>query len=55
MGKGSRYTRGRLPVSLVYYEKLKTRPEAQKREIEIKRKRRADKEKLINDYESKHV
>ncbi len=54
IGKGSRYTRGRLPVSLVYYEKFKSRSEAQKREMEIKRKSKTDKEKLIKD-ESKHV
>lgn len=55
MGKGSKYTRGRLPVSLVYYEKFKTRSEAQKREIVIKRKSRMEKEKLIKNFGNEHV
>ena len=43
----ARYTRGRRPVSLVYSEVLKTRSEALKREADIKRLSKAEKENLI--------
>lgn len=46
-GKGSKYTRARLPVELVYYEKYDTKQEAMRREWQVKQLRRADKEKLI--------
>jgi putative endonuclease len=46
-GKGSVYVRARLPFSLVYTEKHKDRSKATKREIEIKKMTRANKEKLI--------
>ena len=36
-GKGARYTRGRLPVKLVYYEVFATKSEAMKREAQIKK------------------
>jgi putative endonuclease len=36
-GKGARYTRGRLPVVLVYAEPARDRASAQRREAEIKR------------------
>jgi len=36
-GKGSRYTRSRIPVSLVYVEKLADKSEALKREHQIKK------------------
>jgi len=54
MGRGSRYTRCRLPVSLVYYEEFETRSDAQKREMEIKKMRRNKKEKLINIFNGIH-
>lgn len=44
---GPKYTRGRRPVELVYTEKLPNRSEASKREGEIKKMTRADKEKLL--------
>ncbi len=46
-GKGSVYVRARLPFSLVYTEKHKDRSRATKREMEIKKMTRANKEKLI--------
>ncbi len=46
-GKGGKYTRGRLPVKLVYVEEYNDRISAQKREYEIKQMKRADKLKLI--------
>ncbi len=46
-GKGARYTRGRRPVELVYYEEYPTKEEAMSREWHIKQLTRADKEKII--------
>ena len=46
-GKASRYTRSRLPVKLAYREPQKSKSAALKRELSIKRLRRAEKEKLV--------
>ena len=46
-GKGAKYTRSRLPVSLVYKEEGFTKSEALKRELEIKDLTRKEKEALI--------
>lgn len=46
-GRGALYTRLRGPVRLVYWECYATRSEAQRRELAIKRLRRAAKIKLI--------
>ncbi|MBO5092150.1 MAG: GIY-YIG nuclease family protein [Clostridia bacterium] len=46
-GKGAKYTRSRLPVTLVYYEEFETAKEAQKREYQIKNLSRKEKLKLI--------
>ncbi|MBW2397461.1 MAG: GIY-YIG nuclease family protein [Deltaproteobacteria bacterium] len=46
-GKGARYTRGRLPVKMVYREACSGRSEASKREVEIKRLPRARKLALL--------
>lgn len=42
-GKGAKYTRGRRPVELVYYEAFGTKEEALKRECEIKKMDRQQK------------
>ncbi|MBQ9030821.1 MAG: GIY-YIG nuclease family protein [Parasporobacterium sp.] len=47
-GAGARYTRSRLPVTLVYYELFETKQEAQSREWHIKRLSRREKEQLIS-------
>ena len=52
-GKGAKYTRGRTPVKLVYYEKKETKSLAMKREYEIKQFNREDKVKLIDDKKGK--
>ncbi len=44
-GKGAKYTRGRLPVKLLYTESFETKGEALKRELALKRLSR--KEKLL--------
>jgi putative endonuclease len=48
-GKGAKYTRGRLPVCLVYQESAGERGAALRRELEIKRLRAADKRRLIEE------
>ncbi len=46
-GGGAKYTRSRLPVSLVYYESYETKEEAMSREWHIKRMTHAQKIKLL--------
>ena len=46
-GKGAKYTRGRGPLELVYWEDLPSHSEALKREAAIKRLRREEKMQLI--------
>lgn len=46
-GKGAKYTKARLPVELVYYEKFEQKGEALSREIRIKKLKKSAKEKLI--------
>ena len=46
-GKGGKYTRVRLPVTLVYHEEFDTKEEAMSREYAIKQMTRAQKMKLI--------
>lgn len=48
-GKGSKYTRTRLPVTLVYFEELSTQGDAMRREYEIKQLTREQKFQLINN------
>jgi putative endonuclease len=44
---GAKYTRGKGPVVLKFFEKYKTRSEALKREAQIKKLSRIEKEKLF--------
>jgi len=46
-GKGARYTRSRLPVSLVWSEAQPNWPTALSREAEIKKMKKKQKEKLV--------
>lgn len=46
-GKGAKYTRGRTPLELVYREELESHSLALKREVEVKKLSRTEKEKLI--------
>ena len=46
-GKGSKYTRTRRPVEMVYHESFETKEEAMSREWHIKQLSRAQKEALI--------
>jgi len=45
-GKGAKYTRARLPVSIMYREEFATRGEALRREAEVKRWTKTKKEEL---------
>lgn len=46
-GRGAKYTKARLPVSLIYYEEFQTKEEAMRREYAIKHMTRSEKESLI--------
>lgn len=46
-GKGAKYTRARLPVSLLYFEEFQSKSDALKREAQIKKLSRTKKLELI--------
>lgn len=48
-GKGAKYTKGRGPLKLVYFEKYNTKQEAMKREYFIKSLSRKEKLELIKN------
>ena len=48
-GKGAKYTRGRTPLELVYRETCGTHSHALKRELEIKKLSRQEKQLLIGE------
>lgn len=50
-GRGSKYTRARRPVELVYSESCETKQQAMSREAQIKKLRRAEKLALIENAE----
>ena len=49
-GKGAKYTKSRLPVTLVYYETFQTKEEAMRREWEIKHLIRNKKLQLLTSF-----
>ena len=49
-GKGAKYTRPRLPVELVYFERFETKEEAMRREAAIKKLSRERKELLVAQW-----
>ena len=51
-GTGAKYTRGRGPVKLVYYEEFNEKRDAMKREYEIKRYSRTAKIDLIKNTQT---
>lgn len=51
----SKYTRSRRPVKLVYFEKYRTITEVLKREFEIKKLTKAEKEILVSNLKSSHL
>ena len=46
-GKGAKYTRSRRPVKIIYSEKFPNRSAATKREIQVKKWTRSEKEILV--------
>ena len=48
-GKGAKYTRGRAPMELVYRESCGSHSDALKRELEIKKLSRQEKQLLIEE------
>lgn len=54
-GTGSRYTRSRRPVRMVYVEECASKQEAMSREWRIKHLSRQQKLGLIETYERNHV
>jgi len=48
LGLASKYTRGRTPVELVYWESLATKSAAMQREYQIKKLDRTEKQRLID-------
>ena len=51
-GKGAKYTRSRRPVTLRYAERCSTREKAMHREWEIKQLSRAEKLRLILEFQT---
>ncbi|MDY6011684.1 GIY-YIG nuclease family protein [Clostridium sp.] len=49
-GKGAKYTRGRGPLELVYFEEFDDKVEAMKREYEIKKMSRENKLDMIKNF-----
>ena len=49
-GKGAKYTRGRAPLELVYRETCGSHSDALKRELEIKKLSREEKQKRIASW-----
>ena len=47
-GSGAKYTRARRPVEFVYHEEFETLSEARKREAEVKKWTRQQKEELLS-------
>lgn len=47
-GKGAKYTRGRAPLTLVYREVCGSHSDALKRELQVKRMTRAQKNRMIS-------
>ena len=52
LGLASKYTRGRTPVELVYWESLATKSEAMQREYQIKKLNRTGKQRLIESEQN---
>ncbi|NQT32235.1 MAG: GIY-YIG nuclease family protein [Candidatus Omnitrophica bacterium] len=54
-GNGGRFTRFRKPIKLVYCEECKEKPEALKRESEIKKLNREKKLALVRSFSFSHL
>ena len=54
-GRGSQYCKQRRPVHVVYQEEVPSRSAAMKREVAIKRMRRAQKLRLVEAFHRQEV
>jgi putative endonuclease len=50
-GRGAKYTRSRLPVTLVHQEQYRSKGDALRRELEVKNWTKQRKERLVSDGE----
>ncbi|MDA1055749.1 MAG: GIY-YIG nuclease family protein [Planctomycetota bacterium] len=50
-GKGAKYTRSRLPVTLVFHEQHRSKGDALRREAEVKKWTKQRKERLVEGNE----
>ena len=48
-GRGAKYTRSRRPIKIIYSEEFSTLPEAMRREAEVKKVPKKDKEELVKN------
>ncbi|OFW76923.1 MAG: hypothetical protein A2201_08260 [Alicyclobacillus sp. RIFOXYA1_FULL_53_8] len=53
-GKGAKYTRSRLPVSLVYTEEAASHSSGLRRELDIKSMTRMEKQTLVSNWTREH-
>ena len=54
-GKGAKYTRGRGPLELTYQETSESHSHALKRELEVKKLSRLQKEQMIKNHKQEAV
>lgn len=54
-GKGAKYTRSRLPVQLVYWEKYSNKRQAMQREYAIKQWTRKQKLQLLSEEQQRRI
>lgn len=54
-GKGAKYTKGRRPVELIYYEEFEDKHSAMKREWTIKQLSRREKEQIRKEWENRQI
>ena len=54
-GKGAKYTKGRGPVELVYYEEYEEKSIAMRREWELKQLTRKEKEHMRQEWEKQQT
>lgn len=47
VGKGAKYTRSRRPAQLIHFEKYENRSKAMRREYEVKKMSKEEKEKFV--------
>ncbi len=52
---GAKYTKGRTPVRLIYFEEYDTKEEAMRREFAIKRLTRTEKMALIEGFDQRRL